>query len=135
MPIHFPIYMPVCIIRTREIVDPAIGEGRMSIKVTGLKELEQKLKDIGDRAQKLQGTTNVPLSELLTVEFLKTCSRFNSLSEMFNASGYVITNADDFKAVPDDQWDKFIKQNTSFADWNELLGAAAKDWTKDQLGL
>jgi hypothetical protein len=118
------------------VVRPAIlEEGDMSVEVTGLKELERKLKDIGDRAQKLQGTTNVPLSELLTVEFLKTCSRFNSLTEMFNASGYVITNADDFKAVPDDQWDKFIKQNTSFADWNELLGAAAKDWTKDQLGL
>ena len=107
----------------------------MSVEVTGLKELERKLKDIGDRAQKLQGTTNVPLSELLTAEFLKTYSRFNSLTEMFNASGFVITNADDFKTVPDDQWDEFIKQNTSFADWNELLAAAAKVWTKDQLGL
>ena|SRR3982074_2252325 len=107
----------------------------MSVKITGLKEFERKLKDIGDRAQKLQGPTNVPLSELLTAEFLKTCSRFSTLDEMFNASGFVITNADDFKAVPDDQWDEFIKQNTSFAYWNELLGAAAKDWTKDQLGL
>ena len=107
----------------------------MSVKIAGLKEFERKLKDIGDRAKKLQGPTNVPLSELLTAEFLKTCSRFSTLDEMFNASGFVITNADDFKAVPDDQWDEFIKQNTSFADWNELLGAAAKDWTKDQLGL
>lgn len=54
---------------------------------------------------------------------------------MFDASGFVIRNADDFKAVPDEQWDKFIHENTSFADWNELLGAAAKDWTKHQLGL
>jgi hypothetical protein len=107
----------------------------MSVKVTGLKELERKLQDIGDRAQKLQGPTDVPLSELLTVEFLKTCSRFSSVTEMFNASGFVITNADDFKAVPDGQWNEFIHQNTSFADWNELLGAAAKDWTKHQLGL
>src|ERR1700727_1542823 len=104
----------------------------MSVKVTGLKEFERKLKDIGDRAQKLQGTTDVPLSELLTRDFLKTCSRFSSLSEMFKASGFVITNADDFKAVPDNQWDEFIKENTSFADWNELLSAAVKDWTKDQ---
>jgi hypothetical protein len=100
-----------------------------------LKEFERKLKDIGDRAQKLQGTTAVPLSKLLTSEFLKTCSRFSSLTEMFNASGFVITNADDFKAVPNDQWDEFIKGNTSFADWNELLSVAAKDWTKDQLSL
>jgi hypothetical protein len=107
----------------------------MSVKVTGLKELERELKDIGDRAQKLQETTDVPLSELLTAEFLKTCSRFSSLTEMFNASGFVITNADDFKAVPEEQWDEFIHQNTSFADWNELLGAAVKDWTKHQLGL
>jgi hypothetical protein len=107
----------------------------MSVTVTGLKELERKLKDIGDRAQKLQGTTDTPLSELLTAEFLKTCSRFSSLNELFNASGFVITDADDFKAVPDGQWNEFIKQNTSFANWNELLSAAAKDWTKDQLGL
>jgi hypothetical protein len=107
----------------------------MSVKVTGLRDLERKLKDISERAQKLQGPTNVPLSELLTSEFLKTCSRFNSVTEMFNASGLVITNADDFKAVPDYQWDEFIKQNTSFADWNQMLGAAARDWTKDKLGL
>ena len=107
----------------------------MSVKVTGLRELERKLKNIGDRAQKLQGLTNVPLPELLTSEFLKTCSRFSSVTEMFNASGFVITNADNFKAVADERWDEFIRQNTSFADWNELLGAAAKDWTKDQLGL
>jgi hypothetical protein len=44
----------------------------MSVKVTGLREFERKLKDIGERAQKLQGPTNVPLSELLTAEFLKT---------------------------------------------------------------
>jgi len=54
---------------------------------------------------------------------------------MFNTSGFVITNADDFKAVPEEQWDEFIHQNTSFAHWNELLGAAVKDWTKHQLGL
>jgi hypothetical protein len=107
----------------------------MSVKVTGLKELERKLKDIGNRAQKLQGTTDVPLSELLTGEFLKTCSRFSSVTEMFNASGFVITNAEDFKAVPDEQWDEFIRQKTTFPSWNELLSAAAKDWTKDQLGL
>ena len=101
----------------------------MSVKVTGLKELEWELGDIGDRAKKLQGTSDVPLSELLTVEFLKTCSLFSSLTEMFDASGFVVPNADDFKAVPDKQWDEFIHQNTSFADWSELLGAAAKDWT------
>lgn len=42
----------------------------MGVKVTGLKEFERELKDLGNRAQKLQGTTDVPLSELLNLEFL-----------------------------------------------------------------
>jgi hypothetical protein len=80
------------------------------VKVTGLREFQRKLKDIGDRAQKLQGTNEIPLSELLTADFLKACSRFSSLNEMFNASGFVITSAEDFKAVTDDQWDVFISK-------------------------
>jgi hypothetical protein len=78
----------------------------MSVKITGLKELERKLKDIGDRAQKLHGTNNVPVSELLTVRFLKTCSGFGSATEMFNADGFAITSAEDFKAVPEDSKSK-----------------------------
>lgn len=107
----------------------------MSVKIAGLKELQAKLKKLGARAQKLDGTQNVPVSELLTSRFLEGCSRFSSVDELFKASGCKIESPEDFKAVPDDQWDAFIRTNTSYSNWKEMLGSAAKEWTKKRLDL
>lgn len=101
----------------------------------GFDELERKLNDLADRAKRLDGTHNVPISELLTPGFLAGCSRFASADQMFQASGFKIESADDFKAIPDAEWDMFIKNNTSFGSWQEMLQAAGAEWTRKQLGL
>jgi hypothetical protein len=107
----------------------------MSVKITGLKNLEAKLKEIGDRARELDGKHDVLLSELLSQPFLAGCSRFSSVDELFKASGFSINSAEDFKAIPDDKWAEFIRENTTFADWSEMLTAASAVWTKGRLGL
>lgn len=107
----------------------------MSVKITGIKNLEAKLKDLGKRARELDGNHNVPLSELLTHSFVAGCSRFSSVDELFKASGFSINSPEDFKAIPDDKWDDFIRDNTTFANWSDMLTAASAAWTKDRLGL
>lgn len=106
----------------------------MSIKITGLKEFERKLRGLSDRAEAISGEHSVPMSELLAPSFLAGCTLFNSANELFEKSGYKIESQEDFSAIPDERWDEFIRNNTSFSSWNEMLQAASAAWARRKLG-
>ena len=104
------------------------------LKVT----VERNIKPLGDltrRAKELHGQHQVSIANLLTQGFLAGCSRFQTAEEFFEASGFCVESAEDFAAIPDAEWDSFIKSNTSFASWQEMLNAAVKEWTIKRLGL
>lgn len=105
------------------------------IKIKGLNELTKKLDDMSQRASELHGSHEVPLTELLTPAFLAKCSQFLSPDEMFVASGFEVKSPEDFKAIPDAEWDDFIHKNTSYESWHEMLSAASAEWAKARLGL
>jgi hypothetical protein len=102
-------------------------------EIKGLDELSKKLDDLAERAETVNGTQEVPLSELLTPGFLAKHSRF--LSEMFDASGFKVDKPEDFANIPDHEWGLFIIQNTSFATWSEMLSAAGTEWVQKKIGL
>ena len=107
----------------------------MGIKITSSGNLERKLKDLAERARQLDGSHEVPITELLTPTFLAACSRFSSFQEMLQASGFSVNSAEDFRAIPDEEWDAFVASNTSYPDWKSLRVAAGREWTKGKLGL
>lgn len=104
------------------------------LKITGLEEFQRELDTMARRAESLSGNHNVPIPELLTPDFLSRCSRFHSAEEMFEASGFKIETAEDFAAIPDAEWDEFIRANTSFASWEAMLGEAGGEWAARRLG-
>ncbi len=106
----------------------------MAFEMRGLDALQRKMNDLSDRAKRLNGTHEVPIPELLTPEFLSTCSSFGSVQEMFEASGFAINSTDDFKAIPNLEWDAFVTRNTSFTSWKDMLDSAVRSWTSRQLG-
>ena len=107
----------------------------MNFEIKGLEELSKKMDDLAQRAEQLDGSHSVPLPDLLTPTFLANCSKFASAEEMFKASGFKIDSPEDFKAIPDHEWDAFIKNNTSFDGWKQMLDSAVAEWTTKQLGL
>lgn len=99
----------------------------MKIKSNGnLKQLQKNL-------EKISETTQVTLVELMPSQFISNCSRFNSLEEFFEASGFKIDSQEDFAAIPDDEWDIFIKENTTYENWSEMQQAAAAEYFKSAL--
>lgn len=103
--------------------------------ISGIDRVERRLKDLSRRAQELHGQHSVLFSELMSPEFISNCSRFSSLEELFSASNFKIESMEDFKAIPDEEWDTFIRNNTSYSSWEEMQHDAAKIWTANQLGL
>jgi hypothetical protein len=104
------------------------------LKITGLAELRSKLNDIAGRAQALDGQQNVPVGDLLNPEFMSRHTRFGSVDDMFAASGFRIESQEDLAAVPDEQWDEFIRSVSKFSDWQSMLGEAAREWAGKQMG-
>ena len=92
----------------------------------GLKDLLA----LAENAKKLDGQHSIPVTELLSSSFVAACSRFQSAEELFNASSFNIESPEDFQAIPDHEWDVFIKENTNYQNWSEILKAAAAIWTK-----
>ena len=54
---------------------------------------------------------------------------------MYEASGFKIETEEDFAAVPDDEWDGFIRSISSFPDCQSMLDKAGKEWVTKKLGL
>lgn len=107
----------------------------MGFEIKGLKELQKRMESLSQAVKNIEGQQSVPLAEMLTPNFVMACSRFQSANELFEASGFEIKTEENFKAIPDDKWDDFIRSNTSFSSWKEMLGAAGTAWTKAKLGL
>lgn len=104
------------------------------LKITGLDEVTKKLDGLAKKAEELDGQHNIPIAELLNPLFISRYTRFSNVDEMLDASGFSIESKDDFAAVPDDQWDVFIRSVSSFSDWQEMLSTAGQEWVAKKLG-
>jgi hypothetical protein len=99
------------------------------------KGVKRKLEDLSRRAKELDGSHEIILSELMPPEFVSGCSKFSSLQELFTASGFKIDSIEDFKAIPDDEWDAFIQGATPYENWEEMNTSAIRVWTRKKLSL
>jgi hypothetical protein len=107
----------------------------MTFPIEGLDELQKKLEEMQRKAEELDGGHSVPISELLTPEFLAECSSFSTVEELFEASGFKVGSPEDFEAIPDSDWEWFIQQNTSYTSWSEMLQDASQAWAVKKMDL
>jgi hypothetical protein len=98
----------------------------VSFKINGLDELQKRLKSLSQ-------VETISLGEVLTPAFVASCSRFSNVQELFDASGFQIHSTEDLKLVPDDQWDKYISDNTTFPDWLSMQKEAHREWLAGKL--
>lgn len=105
------------------------------MKIKGLDELTKKLDDLASNAEKLHGTHQVPVQDVLTPAFVAKHTRFANVDEMFDASLFNIQTSADLAAVPDAEWDAFISSVSPFSTWQAMTTAAAREWSIAKLGL
>ena len=107
----------------------------MTFRIEGFNELQKKLEEMHRKAEELDGGHSVPISELLTPEFLAGCSSFSTVEELFDASGFEVESPEDLEAIPDSDWEWFIQQNTSYTSWSEMLQNASQAWAFKKMDL
>ena len=111
--------------------EPAVS----GFRIEGLDRLQRKLKDLGRKAQALDGEHRVSVAELFPPDFMARHTDFQNAQEMFDKSGFEIESKEDFERITDAQWDSFIRPKTRFSSWKDMLTAATGEWTSKKLGL
>ena len=105
------------------------------LQIKGIKEMSRKLESLSRRLEELDGTHELSLPELFPPRFMSRHTSFQTIDEMMDASEFPTGSAEDFAAIPDDEWDRYVAETTQFSDWDEMKGAAAKEWASARLAL
>jgi hypothetical protein len=105
----------------------------ISVDDSRLKKLKKNLDEMKD----LKGGKNVPITELLTPEFMNKHTKVQNFEEFVLKSSFI--NPDEqltpevFKSIPDKEWDEYISNETSFSSWDDMIGTAGKEYTVKRL--
>ncbi|MCT1174455.1 hypothetical protein EFL96_09530 [Lactococcus lactis] len=101
---------------------------------TGLDELIDDLENMLDKARDLDGENDVIFSDIFTESFLKNHTGFSSLEDFADASRFDWTTPKSFEAIPNDELDIFVRKNSQFNSWEEMLETASSEYIQNQLG-
>lgn len=107
----------------------------MKVTISGLDEANKKIGAIVERAKSLEQPTSVAIEDLLTPEFMSAHTKFSSLAELKKASGFQMETVDEFEDLPEEKLDAFMRRETQFSNWTDMIKAAGAEWVKRQLGL
>jgi hypothetical protein len=102
------------------------------MEIKGMKEFQNELKRMKKAAQELNGEHQVPLSELLTDDFLRKNTSFQSFNEFEQQE--IFTKYSSFEEIPDDELNALISAKTNFSNWTEMLEEAVSEYTFKKLG-
>lgn len=93
------------------------------IDTSGLKKLQRTLED-------LRGSHEVSTTELMTDAFIRTETSFNSWEEVMDAGN--IESSDDLES---EAFSEFIRTNTKFDGFQDMIETAAQSYVVAKLGL
>ena len=89
---------------------------------SGLKKLQQNI-------DALSGQHEVKLADLLTDNFIRQHSDFQTLQALIDASG--IKNAEN---IGNESFSIFVSIHTNFVSWEEMVKVATAEYVKRKLG-
>jgi len=91
------------------------------------------LKRLAENVNALDGSQEVLFLEIMSPDFIRSVSRFDSFDSFAKGAGYIVLTEDDLKAIPDEPWDDFIRTETSFESWLEMQKAGFAQHMKRKL--
>jgi hypothetical protein len=90
------------------------------------------IKKQGEKLEELKGK-EVSYSELFNSDFMKQYTNFSSFGELLEAGNFIVKTREDFRAIPDDEFDEHIAKTTKFKDWSEMKQQASYEYIKSNI--
>lgn len=92
-----------------------------------------RLESLTEAAKRLAETKRSLLLDMLNPAFIAKHSNSPDFITLCESAGYDINTIEDFDSVADEQWDRFIAENTDFADWSDMQAGAVAAHASEQL--
>lgn len=99
-----------------------------SFEIKGLDEIQKNLNKLTNEIEKISGPHNVTLNDLFPHEFMSKHTRFASIDDMVKKSPFKVESEEDFKNIPDEAWDVYVRESTPFNTWAEMQSKAAEEY-------
>ena len=106
----------------------------MPTKTDGFDQAITLLSNLQHRLTELEGNHNIQFSELFDSSFMVLHTTVSSFDDFLIKGGYGI-DEDSFKAIPDNEFDEYVRNNSDFDSWTEMMEAATKIYVYARLGL
>lgn len=103
----------------------------MELSVSGITEEDQKIKRLSGDIQNISG--KVQLSDLFTADFMNKHTKFESIGDLLNDCGFVLTSPNDFEKVTSGALDGEISSRTEFSGWEEMRTRAVQEYIAKKL--
>jgi len=102
--------------------------GDIDDTIDGIEELQANIEDI-------DGENQVSVTELFPPKFMSKHTESGDFEEFVEDSPWAVESEEDFEAIPEDEWDDYVRESTTFDGWEEMQKSASGEWAKRQLGL
>jgi len=107
----------------------------VDIKITGIDEIQNMLKQIEKKAKELEKGTEIPLIELMPNDFMKKHTHHDSFEHFIAHSGVVPDGKDLTEDVLNsNEFNQYVKTTTKFKSWKDMLDVASTEYIQKQLG-
>lgn len=74
----------------------------------------------------------VSFTDLFTPNFMTTYTQFANFGELLTVGKFKVNSLEEFKALLNEEFDKFIEKTTKFKSWEEMQSTAVTDYFKKQ---
>ncbi|MCQ1053241.1 hypothetical protein NNO95_02410 [Acinetobacter baumannii] len=99
-----------------------------------MKDGFNNLRKLSDNLKKLDGQQQqVSLGTLFNEGFIQSHTDFESIDELFEKAGFKVESEEDFAAIPQEEIDTFVRENTKFESFTDMQQQAATEYFGKQL--
>ena len=107
----------------------------MGFDIDGLDDIMQSLDNLAKKAEELSGSREVTFAELFSDEFISSNTNATTMNEFLGNSGFDVSSTESFLAIPDEDWNRYVMENSDFESWEDMQRAAAAEYYRNQFEL
>lgn len=106
----------------------------MDFDLQGFDELQKDLEDMQCAAQEMDGAQSFNFTELFHPAFMRQYTSYPTIDDFLENCGYPAETQEDFEAIPDKEFDEYVRANTRFSSWEDMLEKAEEELIDGKLG-
>lgn len=105
-----------------------------NFEVYGFDKLEKKLKQMENAAKEMDGVNEYSFEELFPPAFMRKYTSMQTIEEFLDNCGFPANTNEEFEAIPEDDFDIYVRDKTSFSSWENMQEKSAEELIKRRLG-